>query len=177
MTARQPPPQGRKGIRRKNHEVREARATPAPRETACAARVVEVEIPHRFNRWFQGPKAIVTIAGDLVTLPGGAQFVVRPCGDEQYVCLHPQLMTQVGVITKHTVKQSLTNDLLVKLGLIRSALLGVPYPTPVAYVTRLAGSLVHPGDCFRKQGDPFTKRVKYTATDDQRCQVCGRPFV
>lgn len=138
---------------------------------------IQVEIPRRFRRWHPAPTATVEVQGNSVTLPSGEIFVVRRLEDGVYEVRKPEWDFKTGVITPQTIKGAVTYDYLVKMNLIRSAVLGVPYPAPIAYVPAHVHGLLHPGECLAKHSDLKIKKIKYTASDDDRCMECGRPFV
>jgi len=83
----------------------------------------------------------------------------------------------VGEFDKHTVRRTLNDRLLRKVGVIRSAVYGVSFPAPLAYVLK-DYSLVHPGPCFDRHSECITIRAMYNMKDeDARCCVCKESFV
>lgn len=143
---------------------------PQPRE-------VIVDVPRSFKRWHDKPQATVIIQGDNVTTPDGQVFIVKRLEYGVYAVHTQEFDFKVGTITQQTIKGAVTAEFLGKLNLVRSALMSLPFPAPIAYVMKERRGLLHPGECFAELSKLHVHKVVYTAHDDDRCFHCERPFV
>ena len=141
---------------------------------------IEIQIPKKFRAWFAARESLtVRLAGGHVSLPGTDKWRVVPLASGSFAVVRGEGQggVVVGEFDKHTVRRTLNDRILRQVGVIRSAVYGVSYPTPLAYVLR-DHSLVHPGECFEEHHERVTLKALYNIkAEDARCCVCKEAFV
>jgi hypothetical protein len=122
----------------------------------------------------------VVLNGETVTINEKSFYQVRPLATGQYAVIrpnNPSALRVVGKFDKASVRHTLSERFAHEINLIRTAVYGVKFPAPVAYVLR-DYALVHPGACFDKHPELITLKALYSIKDeDLRCCVCKEPFV
>jgi hypothetical protein len=136
---------------------------------------VEVAVPKKFRTWFSAKDSLcVTLQGDVVKIMDGPPLRIVPT-DHGYAAMRGKMV--VGEFDQHTVRRTVNDRLLRQMSVLRSAIYGVSFPAPLAYVLR-DGSLVHPGPCFSKHAESVTLRALFSVKDeDARCSICKEAFV
>jgi hypothetical protein len=141
---------------------------------------VEVQIPKKFRAWFSAkPSLTLHLKGDQVDLPGVLNCRLVPVASGGFAVVRGSGVAGVvvGEFDKYTVRRTLNDRILRQVGAIRSAVYGVSYPAPLAYVLQ-DYSLVHPGECFEAHSERVTLKALYSVKDeDARCCVCKEAFV
>lgn len=145
------------------------------------ATTVEVYIPAKFRSWFSKAESIsVKLHADTAVVDDKSSYRLHPLADGRYAVLRPDgppALRVVGEFDAKRVRHTLNNRFSREINVIRSAVYGLSFPAPVAYVLR-DHSLVHPGPCFEEHADVVTLKALYTIKkDDARCCVCQEPFL
>lgn len=141
---------------------------------------VQVSIPKRFRSWFAEHATVeVQLDGGGAAVPGESPYRIIPLTSGGYAVARGRGSNAlvVGEFDQYTVRRTLNNRVLRQIGVLRSAVYGVSFPAPVAYVLG-DYSLVHPGECFNKHEDSMTRKALYSVKDEEaRCCICKEPFV
>ena len=141
---------------------------------------VRISVPRKYRGWFANKtEVIVEVNKDHASVNGEPWLQIVPMTGERYAVVKhragPPLV--VGEFDKYTVRKTLNDRLMRQVGAIRSAVYGVSFPAPLAYVLR-DHSLVHPGPCFDGHQERITIRALYTVKNEEaRCCVCKEAFV
>lgn len=143
---------------------------------------VTIEVPRKFRTWFPGHEGAVPVElnGKRATIRGESEYVLQPLEGLRYAALRPGVpagLAVAGEFDRVGVHNTLNNRFLHELNLLRTAVFGVSFPAPLAYVLKDL-SMVHPGPCFDSHADVITLRAVYSLKEDnERCVICGRPFL
>lgn len=143
--------------------------------------VVSVEILPKFRSWFSDSRTMrVALNGEMVAINDQSHYQLRPLATGRFAVIRPgspPALSVVGELDKARVRHTLNNRFAREINLIRSAVYGVNFPAPVAYVLR-DYALVHPGECFENHPEIVTLKALYSLKDEgARCCVCDEPFV
>lgn len=136
---------------------------------------VEVVVPKKFRGWFAARDTVlVSLDGEEAKIMDSRPLRVVPT-DRGYAVVRGRMV--VGEFDQHTVRHTVNDRLLRQMSVLRTAIYGVSFPAPLAYVLR-DGSLVHPGPCFSKHVESVTLRALFSVKDeDARCSICKEAFV
>jgi hypothetical protein len=144
-------------------------------DNTSGTRVVEVEIPRKFQPWVGGmPKVLISFLGDRVELPGGVTYRIAKTKSGHSVLRSGVKadMNCIGEFDNNTIRHTLNDKLAKHVALIRSAFHEVPFPAPLAYLMA-DYSYVHPGDCYQRHPSLTSVKAVYTIKEeDARCAIC-----
>jgi hypothetical protein len=139
-----------------------------------------ISVPRKYRGWFNNKTEVtVEMNEGCASVNGEPWLQLVPLTGERYAVVKPRAGSAivVGEFDKYTVRKTLNDRLMRQVGAIRSAVYGVSFPAPLAYVLR-DRSLVHPGPCFDGHQERVTLRALYTVKNEEaRCCVCQEAFV